>query len=289
MRFSIYKESRQGARAHNQDQIGYVYTPESVMIVVCDGMGGHLHGEIASQYMIEFMARAFRQNAQPKLRTPPREFLREAIAAGSSSLIQYAKNQNMPDTPRTTCVACVIQDGKLWWANVGDSRAYLVRDSAVFARTLDHSYVQLLMDRGKITPEQAAVHPERHKIYNCIGQPTPPKIDISEGMTLMPGDVILAATDGLWGPIPLDLLALTLSRSDVSVAMPMLLDMAEAVTGRECDNLSGVCLAWLDGDNRDPIPHRDSIYIPSESRTVFDDDVAIAVEMIMGAVHHKGS
>lgn len=267
--------------------MGYVYTPDAVMIVVCDGMGGHLHGEIASQYVIEYAARVFRLRAKTKL-DDPATFLRETIIAAHLGINEYARINNLKETPRTTCVIAIIQNGNLWWANVGDSRAYLVRDTQLVCRTRDHSHVQNLIDKNAITSEEAAVHPDRHKIYNCIGQHNLPQIDISAPERLLVGDVILLCTDGLWGPIDETLLCATLSRSDVSVSLPMLMNMAESFSGRECDNVSAVAFGWLDPQQAIKKPDPDSIYIVAESRTINDDDVAIAVAMIKGAIHRGG-
>jgi serine/threonine protein phosphatase PrpC len=285
MRFSIYQESRQGSRHSNQDRVGHVYSPESVMIVVCDGMGGHANGEIAAQFVLEYMALAFRQHAKPKI-LEPRSFLRTMIQAAHDALIEYASVNKMSDVPRTTCVVSIIQGGGLWWANVGDSRALHVRDMQLVARTEDHSYVQTLINRGDITEAQSLTHPERHKIYNCIGQPVPPRIDLSKEMRLVPGDVVLLCTDGLWGPIPSELIATTLSRADVSVSLAQLLDLSEACSGRECDNLSAVAFGFLEGMPATPID-RDSIYVVADSRTIFDIDVDVAVRMIRAAIHHE--
>lgn len=277
MRFQVYQESRQGARPTNQDRIGYVYTNECLLMVVCDGMGGHYRGEIASQITVEVMARDFRRYAAPRLRDPA-HFLASAILSSHQAIGQLAANNGLSETPRTTCVACVVQEGKVWWAHVGDSRLYMIRAGAMFRKTIDHSHVQTLLDCGSITQEEAAVHPDRNKIFNCLGQPTTPRIDVSQSTLLHEGDRLLLASDGLWGPLDPDFVAKSLATGDLSVATPMLMNLAEALSGRECDNLSGVSMCWmgLGGSPRD-VQKSD---FRAEAAIVRDDDLQMAAQMI---------
>src|SRR5207245_116377 len=91
---------------------------------------------------------------------------------------------------RTTCVACVVQEDKAHWAHVGDSRLYMFRRAQLVAQTKDHSKVQYLLDQGAIQPEQAAKHPDRNKIFSCLGGFADPAIDVSTQM-----DEALTLTD----------------------------------------------------------------------------------------------
>lgn len=279
MKFSIYQEGRKGARTSNQDRVGYIYTPDCALLMCCDGMGGHLRGDIAAQFVIDFLARNFRLQAVPtKIKNPPQFLLRNLLAA-QAGLLQLTQDQRLSETPRTTVVVGIVQDGKAWFAHVGDSRLYVMREGRLLTRTMDHSHVQVLIDSGQITEEQALRHPERNKIYSCLGQPATPRIDVAKPVSLRPGDSLLLATDGLWGPLPIQVVASTVARTDLAVAVPMLMDMAEALSGHECDNLSGVAITWWGNDDGIiPVQER----LPPEQREIDDDDVAIAVEMIRG-------
>lgn len=281
MKFTVFQETRQGARQSNQDRMGYMHNKECLLMIVCDGMGGHLFGEVASQFVVEFMARAFRQAATPRLRDPAL-FLVRNIMAAHKALIAYAVTNNLQETPRTTCVASVLQGGRVWWANVGDSRLYLVRDGIVVERTVDHSHVQTLIDKGVLTTEQAALHPERNKIYNCIGQATPPLIDMRRSVALMPGDRLLLATDGLWGPVDPEFLAQTLCSRQLDVSVPMLMDLAETLSGRECDNLSTVALNWISEEGQiGDVIHE--VFVPQKAE-IHDTDLTVALGMIHRAI-----
>ena len=245
MKFSIYQESRQGPRKSNQDRVAYCYSRDSLLMVIADGMGGHLHGEVAAQIATQFIAEAFQREAQPRIADPFR-FLLDSITNAHHSIVDYANVRSLLETPRTTCVACVIQDGLAHWAHVGDSRLYLIRNGKVEAQTKDHSRVQILVDAGRVREEAIAAHPDRNKIFNCLGQMGPPKVDLSRRVALRHGDVILLCSDGVWGPLHSRHICEEFLRNDVMRAVPILLDMAEARAGKDGDNASAVALAWSD-------------------------------------------
>jgi serine/threonine protein phosphatase PrpC len=245
MKFSIYQESRQGPRKSNQDRVAYCYSRDALCMVIADGMGGHLHGEVAAQIASQFIAEAFQRNAQPRL-ADPLKFLLESITNAHHAIVDYANVRSLLETPRTTCVACIVQDGLAHWAHVGDSRLYLVRNGRIEGQTKDHSRVQILVDAGRVREEAVAAHPDRNKIFNCLGQMGPPKVDLSRRVALRHGDVILLCTDGLWGPLTSRHICEELLRAEVMHAVPKLLDMAEVRAGRDGDNASAVAMTWFE-------------------------------------------
>jgi serine/threonine protein phosphatase PrpC len=247
VKFTIYQETRQGPRKSNQDRVAYVYSRDALCMVVADGMGGHLHGEVAAQIATQFIAEAFQRDAQPRLADPVR-FLLDAMNNAHHAIIDYANVRNLLETPRTTCVACVVQDGAAYWAHVGDSRLYLVREGRIEAQTKDHSRVQLLVDAGRIREEAVAAHPDRNKIFNCLGQMNPPRVDLSRRTMLRNGDVILICTDGLWGPLTGRNIVEGLLRGEIMTAVPQLLDQAEMRAGKDGDNASVVAMTWAEED-----------------------------------------
>jgi PPM family protein phosphatase len=245
MKFSIYQESRQGPRKSNQDRVAYCYSRDSLCMVIADGMGGHLHGEVAAQIATQFVAEAFQREAQPRIADPFR-FLLDSITNAHHAIVDYANVRSLLETPRTTCVACIVQDGLAHWAHVGDSRLYLIRNGKVEAQTKDHSRVQILVDAGRVREEAIAAHPDRNKIFNCLGQMGPPKVDLSRRVALRHGDVILLCSDGVWGPLHSRHICEEFLRNDVMRAVPILIDMAEARAGKDGDNASVVALGWSD-------------------------------------------
>jgi serine/threonine protein phosphatase PrpC len=242
MLFSIYQETRRGARSSNQDRVAHCYNRDALLMLIADGMGGHPHGEVAAEITTRFMAAAFRREAKPAL-ADPSQFLRRAIIGAHHAIIEHA-GAGLADAPRTTCVACLVQDNAAWWAHAGDSRLYHVRDGSILARTKDHSRVQQLIDQGRIREEASAAHPERNRIFNCLGSYLPPQVDLSEKTELQAGDTLILCSDGLWGPLSGRIIGGALQQSGIGQAAPALLDEAERRAGRECDNLSLIGVTW---------------------------------------------
>jgi serine/threonine protein phosphatase PrpC len=303
MKFSIYQESRVGGRKENQDRVAYCYSRDTVVMIVADGMGGHLHGEVAAQIAVQFIAEAFQREATPKLADPVR-FLLDSITNAHFAILDYAEVRRLLETPRTTCVACVVQDGVAYWAHVGDSRLYLLRDGRVENQTKDHSRVQMLVDLGRIREEAVGVHPERNKIFNCLGQMTPPKVELSRRALLKEGDTILLCTDGFWGPLGGREIGEQLADGNVVRAVPQLLNLAEARAGRDGDNLSVIALTWADeltgaGDwistlamdlNEKTTKLSDWGKSDAQSQShLSDDEIERAIDEIRTAIHkHSG-
>ncbi len=245
MRFTIYQESRQGGRANNEDRTSYCYSRDALLMIVADGMGGHHYGEIAAQIAVQTLADSFQREAKPGLSDPFR-FLQKAINNAHHAILDYSMRRQMKDSPRTTCVACLIQDSVAYWAHAGDSRLFLMRNGRLIAQTRDHSRVRLLLEEGIINEAQAAMHPDRNKIYSCLGGPAAPEIEFSRKTPLEHGDVLLLCTDGLWGVTSGESMAISLKGANLLQAIPMLLAEAEVKGGTHGDNLSVVGVRWED-------------------------------------------
>jgi len=245
MKFTIYQESRQGKRTNNEDRIAYCYSRDALLMVVADGMGGHYYGEIASQIAAQTLTDAFQREAKPGL-ADPFMFLHRGMTNAHHAILDFAADHDLRDSPRTTCVACVIQDSVAYWAHSGDSRLYLIRDGRIIGQTRDHSRVRMLIEQGVITEAQAATHPERNKVYSCLGGHQPPEIEFSRKTPLEAGDVVLLSTDGFWGTLPPEIVAVSLKQSNLLQTVPMLMNQAEMRGGQYCDNLSVVAARWED-------------------------------------------
>lgn len=243
MRFSIYQTSRQGGRNYNEDRIAYSFSRDALLMVITDGMGGHSHGEVAAQLTVKLLTDAFQHYAHPKLRDPA-NFLHLAMHRAHDGINSYSQVHKFVEPPHTTCVACVVQDDTVWWAHVGDSRLYLFSENALIMRTHDHSAVQQLLDEGKISEAEMSEHPDRNKVYNCLGGYLAPEIELSRPMPITKGDIILMCTDGLWGQLTTEQISTTLSRLPLARSIEFLMDHAELRGGRHGDNLSAIAMTW---------------------------------------------
>lgn len=252
MKFTIYQESRPGARPNNEDRIAYSYSRDALMMVVADGMGGHLHGEVAAQIAVQYVTENFQRNAHPTIEDPL-SFLSGALTNAHHAILDYVTDHALEDAPRTTCVACIVQDSIAYWAHSGDSRLYLIRDGKAIGKTKDHSRVQRLLQEGLISEKEALTHPSRNRIFSCLGGQQLPQIDFSRKMPLMAGDVIALCTDGAWGPLPEEHFVKLLGTGNVMQAVPALLIKAEAEAGRVADNLSMIAMRWEDNYDGDTV------------------------------------
>jgi len=245
VKFTIYQESRPGKRANNEDRLAHCYSRDALLMVVADGMGGHYYGEIAAQIAVQSLVESFQREATPVI-ADPFLFLQKAMINAHHAIIDFTDAHNLKDSPRTTCVACIIQDNIAYWAHAGDSRLYLMRDGKVLVHTRDHSRVQLLKDQGVINEAQAAVHPDRNKVYSCLGGRKAPEIEFSRKTPLEAGDVLALCTDGVWGVLPGETMAVALKSDNLMQAVPMLLGQADIRGGPNADNLSIVAVRWED-------------------------------------------
>jgi serine/threonine protein phosphatase PrpC len=243
MKYTIAHDTRVGKRPYNQDRLGYWRTPEAVLLVVADGMGGHAHGEVAAELTMRHIAAAFRRDAKPRLANPDL-FLFRAVGRSHGMLLREARQLGLADTPRTTVVACVVQEGHAYWSHIGDSRLYVLRKGEVHARTRDHTLVQQLVDEGRLQEDQMSTHPERNRLLQCLGGVQTPRVEPTAATRLERDDILLICSDGLWGPLTRRQLLDGLAGAALGDAIPQLAALAEVRGGPGCDNISALALAW---------------------------------------------
>lgn len=243
MKFTIYQNSRQGPRPHNEDRLAYSYSRGALLMVIADGMGGHRHGEIAAELAVKTLTESFQNLAIPTLANPYK-FLEEHILQVHDALDSIALRNNLDDAPGTTVVAAVLQNDKLYAAHVGDSRLYHFRNGQPIFRTEDHSVVQMLYRKGQIKQEEMAGHPDLHVIYNCLGSERMPDVELTGPQKLMDGDIIFLCSDGVWTTMDDAEMARLLFSGNIQDSVPELLDMAESLCGKGGDNMSAIGLQW---------------------------------------------
>jgi len=258
VRFSIFQDTLCGARATNQDRMGYCFTRESLLMLVADGMGGHLHGEVAAQLALQAAAACFQADARPLLSDPP-AFLDRALRHAHHEILRHQILHGLPEAPRTTIVACVVQQDRAWWAHAGDSRLYWLRGARVFARTRDHSKVQSLIDLGQIDPADADTHPERNKVLNCLGSPFEPTIDLGGDVGIEAGDTLLLCTDGVWSALPETAMIALLSAESVIASVPCVVRAAVDEAGAFADNATALAMTWGDAPSAGALLSSDEV------------------------------
>lgn len=188
-------------RSENQDNVWCAKLSENACAaVLCDGMGGESRGGLASRIAMELVAGRIKENFRETMsRNSIRNLLIMAVISANSAVYNAPENFDN-QVMGTTCVTAIISNGTAYIVNVGDSRAYQLftdgDDECIRQITKDHSHVRELVERGRITEEEAKVHPERNKITRAIGAEDNVTPDYFE-LELGKDDMLLLCSDGL--------------------------------------------------------------------------------------------
>ena len=237
MKFSVFELSRRGGRVINEDRMGYSYTRDAALFVLADGMGGHPEGEVAAQIALQVVSVHFQKKARPGL-DDPRAFLEEALLQAHRQILRYASGKSMVDTPRTTLVAAVVQDGVATWIHCGDSRLYWVRGSELLERTRDHSYSEMREVSSLVNQAN------RNVLFTCLGSPSKPIYDLSDSRPLEQGDQLLLCSDGLWSSVQTHEMLQYLEKQPVAKSVPALVEAALRRAGDSSDNVTVLAMEW---------------------------------------------
>jgi serine/threonine protein phosphatase PrpC len=186
-----------GDREDNQDRVTVSAAEQAALLIVIDGMGGHSDGSRAADTALKSLLESFRQTSLPVF--DPLGFLHLALSRAHDEVAKLGNGQAIDTRPRATTAICLVQEGAAFWAHIGDSRVYHLRHGKIVQRTRDHSHVELLLREGKITEEELPTHPMRNFVECCLGgDPAIPEMSVSGRNALLPGDVLLLCTDGIW-------------------------------------------------------------------------------------------
>jgi serine/threonine protein phosphatase PrpC len=234
-----------GHREDNQDRVGVAAGEHAALVIAVDGMGGHADGAKAAETAFASLTASFWQQSQPLF--DPLGFLHLALGKAHDDVVALGKSLPLEQRPRATCAICVVQDSSAYWAHVGDSRVYQIRNGEVVARTRDHSHVEQLLREGLITEAEAQGHPMRNFVECCLGgDPMLTEMTIDRRRALKRGDLLLTCTDGLWANLR-DAEVAAPWRATVSVREILGEVCARAVqaSAPSSDNTSAAALRWL--------------------------------------------
>jgi len=246
MQIEYAKVSALGDRSDNQDRATVVVAEEAALLMVFDGMGGHSDGAKAAETGMKIVQDMFMDSKLPIF--DPQGFLYTALARAHDEVVGLGEDLAVDFRPRATCAICLVQEGGSYWAHIGDSRIYQVRNGHVLDRSRDHSHVEVLIQEGAITEEEAADHPMRNFVECCIGgDASVPDMSITGKKKLSPGDVLLACSDGLWSGLSDDDMAQIglPGESNISENLKALSMKALEANSPYSDNTTGTALRWL--------------------------------------------
>ena len=227
-----------GDRDYQQDQVillSHARVSGCVLAVLADGMGGRSGGRKASDQVMMTAKQLFERYAPET----------DDAAAALMQLVQEAHTVikltaiSSEEEPHSTVAAFLINPGgDCHWAHAGDSRIYQYHGSKFIKRTMDHSYVQALVNRGELTEEQATVHPQSNILMGCLGTESDPPVDIHFIPKLRAGDILMACSDGIWHYFNNAEMGSVLSNLSAREATEFLIEKARSRAHGGGDNLS---------------------------------------------------
>lgn len=216
-------------RSTNQDYFEVFESPQGhQLLVVADGMGGHRGGATASRVATETIGEVFEAST-----ADPPDTLYDALTAANQRVHQLSIDDPELRGMGTTVVSLLFgNDGRVWVAHVGDSRAYRLHAAGMEQITQDHSVVGEMVRRGLITPEEADVHPRRNEILRSVGVEGEVEIDVAQ-VIAAPGDYFVLCSDGLTGLVSDDEIAEIVREYPIDAAAERLVAMANARGGQD--------------------------------------------------------
>ncbi len=245
-------------REHNEDNMAYVIPKDQqvmakkgALFIVADGMGGHAAGEVASEIAVDTVSNVYYQDDSDDAATS----LLHAIKRANALIHQRAAENMLRSGMGTTCVSAVLRGNMAYIANVGDSRAYLVRNGQVKQVSQDHSWVAEQVRAGLLTEDQARTHAQRNVITRCLG--TQPDVDIDVFPELLEEhDALVLCTDGLSGLVSDDEIRRIVAQSAPQESVYHLVERANENGGP--DNITAIVISvqevgWEPPNVRHPV------------------------------------
>lgn len=235
-----FKTDRGLSREGNEDALFVL--PEQQLYIVADGVGGHNSGELASRMAVGYIAQYVALHPLSAIKEKPllRAYFRKCFEGANELIYKKAKRDKENGGMATTAVLCYLGENMAYVVNVGDSRAYLIRDEGILQITEDHTCVQSMLKSGLISEEQALSHPDRNMITRAIGGEPTVKPDFFM-FDVCGGDIILLCTDGLYGEMSSErILELAQAPKTMHRLANELVDEANQQGGK--DNISVICI-----------------------------------------------
>lgn len=228
-------------RSNNQDSYAIGELPGGAWAVVCDGMGGHAGGNVASEIAVEKISTCIKSNFRQGMSIASiKNVLESAIVTANADIYDKAQDNQELAGMGTTAVVTVCLGSKCVVAHVGDSRCYHVTDNTITQITKDHSLVQEMIDAGLITPEEAENHPRKNIITRALGGTYDDvEVDFND-LELSDGDMLVLCTDGLTNHVPDSIILENISGDDIHNFADRLISIANENGGR--DNITAVIM-----------------------------------------------
>ncbi|MBL7661537.1 serine/threonine-protein phosphatase [bacterium] len=253
-------------REINEDRYAVIDSPQGRAWIVCDGMGGVMGGELAAQLAIDAMRRVLETSDS----ATPAETIKSAIEEANRVIVLRRQNPAF-SSMGTTVIAAMQMLDEIVIAHAGDSRAYVVRGQEIEQLTVDHTYVQDLVDKGAIKPEDALSHPQAHVLTRCLG--SEPRLNLTLQQYYLweaaQPDVLVLCSDGLYSLVSDKEISQVVTSRSPQDACVDLVELAKSRGG--FDNITVVILP-LEGQLREEAsPNRPTI--ERKQHLLFEDEL----------------
>ena len=193
---SFYLTDTGIVRDHNEDSVIILSNDEgSVLMAVADGMGGHRAGEVASSIAISSLSKRFNETFFKMNKASAVEWIKESVNEINGLIFKHTEENPDSKGMGTTLVLSIVTDDYILFGNIGDSSGFVMKDGKIHKVTKDHTLVNLLLDAGELTVEEARNHPKKNILMNALGINDPIEIDIFD--CNLDVDEILLCSDGL--------------------------------------------------------------------------------------------
>ena len=232
-----------GSRSENQDRVAYRENAHGVLLAIADGLGGYPNGEMAAETVIDCLLEAFDKEGNAIIEDPS-AFLTLSMTYAHTLINNRGRSSGIEEErlPRTTCVACLVQNGYAYWGHVGDSRLYLFSDGALLTRTVDHTTSDQMHQDGVIDEEvQRLGHSQ---LFRCVGGVKSPVVSLGPETHLGTGDTLLLCTDGIWRAFAETQLAKLTRGGSLEESLEEMFSRAQKFFHRDCDNLTALLFRW---------------------------------------------
>lgn len=227
-----------GDREYQQDQLALLSHPRingCVLAVLADGMGGRSGGRKASDQVMMTAKQLFERYSPD---TDDATSLLKQLVQESHIVIKLTAISSEQEPHSTVAAFLINPRGDCHWAHAGDSRIFHFHGDQLVKRTMDHSYVQSLVDRGMITEQEAQVHPQSNILMGCLGTETDPPLTLHFIPQLRAGDTLMSCSDGVWHYFENDELGSILSALSAREAAQFIIEKARERAQGGGDNLS---------------------------------------------------
>lgn len=228
-----------GNRPINEDYVTHYHSSDQYCFILCDGLGGHGKGELASSYVGESIKNSF------ICHTDFVSFFSKCFEEAQYGLLNEQKRLNARFEMKTTAVVLAIDNNQFQYAHIGDSRLYHFRKNKIISRTLDHSVPQMLVLAGDIKEKSIRSHPDRNRLLRVLGvDGDTPRYELSEIGVLRPGDSFLLCSDGFWEPVLEKQMCKLLKKSKSASEWMNLLQKEVKLNGQDAnmDNYSAITI-----------------------------------------------